>query len=283
LTHSFRVTNNTRGPVHIAGVRVSCGCVSAAALQDTLNPGEQTAVVARMDSSRFSGVRSVTIFVQFDRPSFQEVRLWVQANARNDFGVAPDTLSLGRVKRGGTPSASVLVTFYGNSGARIALVQAESNYVRPAVQEVSRQETEVVYRLTAQLRGDTPVGKWFTDVWLKTNNPAMEQVRVPLTVEIESALSVSPEAVALGPVKVKGESERRVIVRGVRPFKITDIRGADEQLLVRDSTPESKPVHVLTVKLKAARPGEITRTLHVVTDLGEDGDIDFQVSARVLP
>jgi hypothetical protein len=33
----------------------------------------------------------------------------------------------------------------------------------------------------------------------------------------------------------------------------------------------------------AARPGEITRTLHVVTDLGEDGDIDFQVSARVLP
>jgi hypothetical protein len=283
LTHSFRVTNNTRGPVHIAGVRVSCGCVTATALKDSLNPGEQTTVLARMDSSRFSGVRSVTIFVQFDRPGFQEVRLWVQANARTDFSVTPDTLTFGRVKRGGTPAASVLVTFYGNTDARIAEVQSESNYVRPAVKEVSRQESEVVYQVAANLRADTPAGKWFTDVWLKTNNPAMPQVRVPLTVEIESALSVSPEAVALGPVKVRGESERRVIVRGARPFKITSVEGADEQLLVRDSTPESKPVHVLTVKLKPARPGEITRTVHVVTDLGEDGDIDFQVSARVLP
>src|SRR5437660_799351 len=84
----------------------------------------------------------------------------------------------------------------------------------------------VVYRLTGRLRGDAPVGKWYTDLWLRTNNPSMPQVRVPLTVDIESALSVSPEAVTLGQVKVQGESERRVVVRGVKPFKITRVQGA---------------------------------------------------------
>ena len=47
-----------------------------------------------------------------------------------------------------------------------------------------RLDTEVVYQLTATLRGDTPVGRWYTDVWLKTNVSSMEQLRVPLTVEI---------------------------------------------------------------------------------------------------
>ena len=98
-------------------------------------------------------------------------------------------------------------------------VRSESNYIRPALQEVRRLDSEVTYQLSTTLRQDTPVGKWYTDVWLRTNNPALPQVRVPLTVDIESALTVSPEAVALGPVAVGGESERRVIIRGVRPFR----------------------------------------------------------------
>src|SRR5579884_4233425 len=87
LTHVFKVTNYTQHPVNIASVRVSCGCVSAAAYKTFLNPGEETAIIARMDTTRFTGIKSVTIFVQFDRPSFEEVRLWVQANGRDDFNV----------------------------------------------------------------------------------------------------------------------------------------------------------------------------------------------------
>src|SRR5258708_23767839 len=62
LTHPYRVANNTGGPVHIAGVRVSCGCVSASALKTDLKPGEETAIVANMDTRRFVGVKTVTIF-----------------------------------------------------------------------------------------------------------------------------------------------------------------------------------------------------------------------------
>ena len=46
LKHSYRIVNNTGAPVHISGVRVSCGCVSASALKTDLGPAEETAIVA---------------------------------------------------------------------------------------------------------------------------------------------------------------------------------------------------------------------------------------------
>src|SRR5262245_47523937 len=102
--HNFRVVNKTKQAVNISSVRVSCGCLTAYASPKTLlQPGEETTIVTSMDTTRFIGAKSVTVFVQFDRPNFEEARLWVQANGRNDFALAPDTLSMGQVKRGAVP------------------------------------------------------------------------------------------------------------------------------------------------------------------------------------
>ena len=63
LLHPFRVVNNTKQPIHIASVRVSCGCVAARALQNYLQPGQETAILAQMDTNRFINTKTVTIFV----------------------------------------------------------------------------------------------------------------------------------------------------------------------------------------------------------------------------
>jgi hypothetical protein len=283
LVHHFRLVNNTKGPVSISNVRVSCGCVSASALKNNLNPGEETAILARMDSTRFVGPKTVTIYVQFDRPAYEEVRLWVQANGRNDFNVTPDSLAFGAIKRSTSPETKVTLTFYGSPDTRITEIKGESNYIQPSVKAINRSESEISYEVSARLRGDTPVGKWYTDVWLKTNNPSIPQVRVPLTVEVESPLSVSPEAVSLGQVALNGESERRVIVRGVKPFKIKSVQGTDDQVAVREASEDSKPIHVLTVRLKGSKAGAIDRTVKVLTDLPEEGQIEFHVNAEVTP
>jgi hypothetical protein len=283
LTHPFRLVNKTSKPIHIAGVRVSCGCTTAQVLKPSLSPGEETVILARMDTTRFTGVKTVTIHVQFDRPSFDEVRLWVQAIARDDFNLTPDTLAFGQVKRGSSPVVSATLTFQSSVSTQILDVRSETNYIQPGLKEVSRQANQATYQLSARLRGDAPVGKWFTDIWLKTNNPSIPQIRIPVTVEIESSLSISPEAVVIGTVKAAAESERRVIVRGVKPFKIIGIDGTDKELSVEDSNPDEKKIHVLTVKLKPARSGEVKRTVRVYTDLPEESEIDFRVSAQVMP
>jgi hypothetical protein len=282
LQYPFHLVNKTKTTVNIASVRVSCGCVTATALKNTLAPGEDTAVVAQMDTRRFSGVKTVTIYVQFDRPAWEEVRLWVQANGRDDINVTPDTFAFGRTKRGAAPTSTVTVTFLGGSASQITDIQSDSNYVQTTVRPLSNQDQQVTYQLTARLRSDAPVGKWYTDVWLQTSNPSMPRVRVPLTVEIESALSISPARVQFGPVKVGGEAERRVMVRGVKDFKITGVRGTDGEVLVRDSTKDSRPVHVLTITLKADKAGAVNRTLRVITDLPEEAEIDFEAHGQVV-
>ena len=108
-------------------------------------------------------------------------------------------------------------------------------------------------------------------------------MRVPLTVEIEAALTISPTQLNLGQIAVDAEVERKVIVRGAKPFKITEIKGVDESLSVSDSTTDSKPIHVLTVKLKGIEPGEVVRTLQVITDLKEDGRVELRARGKVMP
>jgi hypothetical protein len=283
LEHFFHLKNNTAQTVHISNVRVSCGCTTATALESTLAPGQATAVVARMDTNRFTGVRSVTIFVSFDKPASEEVRLWIQANGRDDVSVTPDSFQFGLTKRGSTPSAMVKVSFLGNNQWQVTGLTSESNYVQTSLKEIRRDLNEVEYQLTAKLRSDAPVGKWYTDIWLKTNNPATPRVRVPFSVEIESALSVTPAVVDLGQVKVGGRAERKVIVRGVKPFRITEIKGTDAEVSVVEAGSDSKPVHVLAVTLKAVSVGDVKHRLHIVTDLSEEGEIELGTRAVVAP
>ena len=282
VAHLFRLSNNTGRPVHISAIRVSCGCVSAGALVTNLAPGQSTAIQAYMDTSRFYGTKAVTIYVTFDQPHWEEVRLWVQANSRDDLLLAPQAFALGQAKRGSAPSASVNITFTGNGQWQITEVERESNYILITVKEVRREVAEVSYQVTASVRSDAPVGKWYSDVWLKTNNPALPKLRVPLTVEIEPALSISPAMVNLGQLKPGTEEERKVIIRGIKPFRITKVEGTDDQLAVRDSTAESKATHVLTVTLKPRKPGELERTLKVLTDLKEEREVEFQAKAQVV-
>jgi hypothetical protein len=283
LSHPFRVTNNTGKPVTISNVRVSCGCTSARALQTDLAPGQTTAILAEMDTRRFQRHKTVTIYVQFSRPQFEEVRLRVQANSRDDVSVTPESLAFGQIRKGTSPRAKVNISLVGNSGWRITGVSPESNYVRASLKQLPGTTYEVNYRLTARLRSDTPVGKWYTDVWLKTNNATTPRIRVPLTVEVLSALSLSPGAVILGQVKRGTTTERKIILRGARPFKIVSVRGTDGQWRVQESSNVSKAVHVLTISLRANRTGEHKRVITVTTDLKADGQIRFQASAQVVP
>src|SRR6266850_2372103 len=111
LSHPFRLVNNTNQTVRIAGVRVSCGlCTTARAVQTTLAPGQDTAIAVQMDTHRFSGIKTVTVYVTFDLPRYEEVRIWVQANSRDDVVVTPDGLAFGRIKRGASPTTAVTIS-----------------------------------------------------------------------------------------------------------------------------------------------------------------------------
>jgi hypothetical protein len=96
------------------------------------------------------------------------------------------------------------------------------------------------------------------------------------------APEAGPLAVSLGEVKAGTATERRFVVRHATPFRITAIQGTDNYLLAKTDS-ESKAAHELTVTLQPSAPGEVSRTLRLVTDLPGRREIEVTVKARAVP
>ncbi len=184
MNHHFRIKNNTGKTVTIGNVRVSCGCTQARAMKTKLNADEETAIFAQMDTSRFSGSRTVTIFVRFDEPQYEEVRLRVTANSREDLSISPDTVDLGQVKVGETTTKTAKITFSTGGKDKIQEVASDSNFIQATVKEMKRGDFSVEYQLSVKLQPETPAGRWYTTVWIKTGNSAMPRISVPIMVEV---------------------------------------------------------------------------------------------------
>jgi Protein of unknown function (DUF1573) len=215
LTHYFLVTNKTDKPVHISGVRVSCGCTSASALQNSIAPGQTTAIQALMDTRRFSGHKQVTIFVSFDQPQWDEAQLFVRAYGSDDISVSPAEFAFpGKIKSGAGTSTKATVQF-SSGNWQILGTESDSGFVEPSFKEIRRDGSSAVYEVTATLRKDTPAGKWFTDVWLRTNQAGLPKIRIPLNVEVESPSS-TPRAVTWNDTKVPPSGARTIGARGTK-------------------------------------------------------------------
>jgi len=283
LVHQFRIKNTTGQPVGISSVRVSCGCVSASALKTYLLPDEETAVTARMDTNRFRGVKTVTIYVHFNKPKSEEVRLWVKANARDDFTISPDVLDLGTIRQGLPREAVTTLKFHGQPNLQIQGVQPDSNYLLCQVEELKRNTNESVFRLKATLRKDTPAGVWFSDIWVRTDSELIPQVRIPVTLTVESYLSATPGQIQLGTLGKGEELQRRIVIRGLSPFRVVKVEGQGGVVGAADLSKESKAVHVLTLTFKNDGLKKIPQTVQIHTDSKDQSLIEVPVLGEFSP
>jgi len=175
---------------------------------------------------------------------------------------------------------------------KITDVKCDSNYIQPEVQELRNIGGMTTYKVSAKIRDDAPAGRWYSDVWLTTSNPAMKQLRIPVNVEIEGTKSqataevsaVAPvNAVTLGNVKAGMETDRKIVLRAKQPFRITGVSGTDSEVEIRTIDTDSQLVHVLTVTLRPNELGDLSRTIRVETDIPNSPTIDFNARATIIP
>jgi hypothetical protein len=263
----------------VASLRTSCGCASATLAREELNPGQSAILQVSIDTRKYSGYRQFTIHVLCDRPSLEEVRLTLTATSREDITLTPGQLDFGRVKRGAAAKASTTVQYHGGGNWQVLSVENENAYLKPDLQQFGNDPT---YQLTVTLRPDIPAGAWHADLWLKTTDPATPRIRVPLVVEVESNLTATPSDVQLGQIRAGTLGERKVVIRGTSPFKISKIEGQDEQFKVSGVTDEAKTVHVLKVTFTAnGEAAEVRRKFRIVTDLGDGETVEVGAVAII--
>lgn len=285
LMHYFAIKNTSQNPVRIGQPRVSCGCVSTKLMKDTLEPGESTAVLAMMDTRRIpqAGVlKQVIVYVPFLSPVLEEVSLKVQAIARDDLIMTPDTLAFGTVRKGQGGEASIKVTFTSDPSWEITSLSSTGVYVKPDAKLVSRANGAVTYEVSAKLAPECPVGDWTADIWLKTSNASIEKLRIPVRVTVVAPIALNPGVVQLNDLKLGNAIEHRVVLRANQAFKVLDVKGNDEVVELKTQSTEAMPVHVLTIAVKPNAMGPLNRTLEIITDHKEQDSIALPLIANVV-
>ena len=286
LVHYFYIKNTTQQTMNLGQARVSCGCVAATVLQYSLAPGESTAVMAQMDTRRIPRSYQpwqVTVFVPVYGPQPSEARLYVQAIAREDLQFTEPSFAFGTVKKGKGATMSTKVTFQSDPNWEVTEVKSNGTHVKAEAKLASRNGNDVTYEVTATLDPGCPAGNWTAEVFLYTNNKSVEKIRIPVTVNVPTPISVTTDAAAKSEVKVGEASTREVVLKSADPFKVLGVKGLDDSVILQASATDGVEAkeHRLSLKVSPNKPGSLSRTFEVLTDLKEQPkvEVEFKVTA----
>jgi hypothetical protein len=97
-------------------------------------------------------------------------------------------------------------------------------------------------------------------------------------------VALTPSIINIGQVKPRQSVTKTVLVRSSQPFSITEMKASEDALQSVVKTAGAKPVHQVTLTLKAPdRPGPFHSTLTVKTDVPDEPAAVLKTFATVGP
>ena len=268
--HVFEFVNISDAPLHVSSVRASCGCTKPVIVDETVQPGETGRIRAEFNTHSFLGQRGATITVVFDRPRYGEAQLRVDGYVRRDVVCDPGEIELGAVKLGASTEANVEIQYAGRNDWAILDTTTNVPGLRVEVNEISRSNGRVGYRLTAIFTPGT-TGFVNGEIQLETNDGNHKRVPIVVSGNVVEAVNVSPNPLSFGVVAPGESSIKKVVVKGDRPFRILSANCSDLRVRV-DLTDEAKPLQLLPVTFHADETvGSVEFVIELQTDDEEIG------------
>lgn len=267
--HAFVLKNIYVEDVHVAGVRVSCGCTTPRITKPLLKTYERGAIVASINSDAFLGRQSSTITVAIDRPLYAQVQLHVKVFIQADVVLQPASVQLGSVDQGTPVEKKISVGSTRRSGWKILGVKSANPHLSGEAVETARRGNRVSYELRVRLDENAPAGYVNDHLMLVTNDPGSPQIPVMVQGRVLSAITVSPASLFLGVVPCGQKVSKRVIVRGKKPFRITSITtDCDCFQFHTPADGKPRPLHLVPITFIAGdKPGRVAKTIRIQTDL----------------
>lgn len=282
LFHRFKLTNIYAVRLEIIQTRTSCGCVTMTPSAQALASREEGFLDIIMDARRFTGPKTVNIYITVGPEFVSTATLQVSAHSRADVVLNPGQVSFGVVPRGQAHAQALDVEYAGVLDWRVTEVEKPAAWLDVSFKEQYRRPGQVGYRVAVTLKPDAPPGALKQELFLKTNDPASPLVPVLVEATVQAPLTVIPSTVNLGSVKVGDAVMRRIVIRGSKPFLIVAVEGLDEGLSV-DPPTTAAAVQSLTLKYQPAKPGEMRRQLQIRTDLGQEAPAIITVEGNATP
>lgn len=276
LHYRFPMTNIWAVPLELTNVRVSCGCVTATPSVNILQPRASGYIDITMDARRFTGPKTVTVYVTVGPQYTATTALQVSANSRADIVFNPGQIHFGVVPRGQTAEQVIDVEYAGVLDWRVQEVDKGNAPLDVTLEQLYREPGKVGYRLRASLKGDAPAGLLKQELLLKTNDPASPLVPVLVEAMVQAPLTVKPSLLKMVSPKVGETVTMRVNVIGGKPFRVTGIEGLGDGIQA-DVPQTAATVQTITFTFQPTRAGELRRQCQIKTDLPGQGPVTVSI------
>lgn len=263
--YRFVIKNIYEEDAHIQSVTSSCGCTTPKITKADLKTFENGEIVAVLNTKTFTGHKSATLKVVFDKPFHAEVNLNITAFIRSDVVTQPGIIDFGSVDQGAPSEQKLHVAYAGRDDWKLLDVKTADPWYEVEMKETARGGGRVSYDLLVRLTKDAPAGYLHDQLILVTNDAKAREIPVDLQGRVASEITISPEKLFLGIVNPGQQVKKNLVVRGKRPFKITDIEcPACFQI---EHSPEAKTVHLIPVVFTAGEAeGQLAHSISIKTD-----------------
>jgi hypothetical protein len=281
----FPIKNLYVEDVHIAHVQSSCGCTSPEVTKRDLKTYETGYLVATFNTHAFTGYRSATVTVTFDRPYRAEVQLQVSGNIRGDITVQPNFVNLGTVNQGQAVERAVTVTQSTRPDWKITDVRSSNTNFEVDVIEIGRQRGNASYNLRVKLKETAPAGYIKDQLVLVTNDPQSGTFPIEVEGRVIPEITVV-QMINFGSLELGGKTTKPLIVQGQKPFTITDIKCDDERFSFKVPEAGEKPKKVYSIPVTftaGGDPGRVSRKILIETDRSKSNVPAVMVIAEVRP
>lgn len=265
----FPIHNPFDSALHVRSVRASCGCTTPILKDQYIEPGQTGTLVARFNTDTFRGQRGATLTVVVDRPYYSEVRLRVDGYIRSDMVFHPGAIEFGGIEQAEPATRSSKVYYAGRQDWKIVDVQSNRPWLIPEVNEITRGGGRVNYEISVTVREDAPIGFFQDEITVLTDDRSMPRVPLRVSGQVESPLTISPQAIALGSVKPGETVRQKMIVLGREPFEIESIEAEGWEIQYQPSG-EAKKTHIIFAEFTALADAGANKSTIVIRTAGEE-------------
>ena len=282
LSHQFKMTNIYDVPLEIS-IRVSCGCVTASPSSRVLKPLEQGTIDVVMDAGRFSGAKSVNIYVTVGPKFVSTATLTVNGISRVDVVLNPGEINFGPIASGQPMARQILDAEYaGALDWRITELDTQRAPVEASFKESLRLAGRVSYRVTVSLKPSSiPAGPFKYKIFLKTNDPSTPLLPIVVEGSIQSSLTAVPNVLSLGNLKMGESITKLVMVKAGKPFRILSVDGMGDGVVADLPASKEQSVQVVKVTYQPKKAGALHKQLSIKTDLEKESQVTVTLEGAV--
>lgn len=265
--HKFTITNIYDVPIQVVDVRRSCGCLEVYPPQKVLQPNETAELPISMNTAKFSGSNSQTVYVTFGPNYISTAIIRMSANSRTDVQLNPGQINFGTVTAGSKPVQTVTLEYHGRQRDwKVTEILKPEGPFEVSLKEVGRGFLTNKYQISVGLNADAPAGPISETLSLKTNDPTAPVVNVNVSGRVQSSVVLSQQSVSFDRVKVGSESVQKIVVRATSgPFRIQPIAQDDVGISV-ETFPAPAPVQIITVKFAPKKAGSFRKQIALSSD-----------------